>query len=108
MPEAPRAPRSVPPCAGSRMTMLELWRWACAAGVAGGGAADCLEVAVVGATLVGWADAGAAGACFAWTMRAVALSAVMAAKVTIARIANGRVGSAVFGASERFGSGDLI
>jgi len=32
--------------------MLELWRWACAAGVAGGGAADCLEVAVVGATLV--------------------------------------------------------
>src|SRR5579859_6764458 len=78
MPEAPRAPRSVPPWAASRTTMLEVWRCVCAADDADAG----------DATLVGCADAGAAGACFAWAMKPVRLSAAIAANVMNALLSN--------------------
>src|SRR5579872_5268574 len=84
MPEAPRAPRSVPPWAASRMTMLELWRCACAADCADCDAAAVAACAAGGAgdaTLDGCAEAGAAGAWCAGEINVVAPRAAIAAKV---------------------------
>ena len=51
-----------------------------------GAVAVCACVGAGDATLVGWADAGAAGACFACAMKLVSASAAIAAKGNDARV----------------------
>ena len=108
MPEAPRAPRSVPPWAASRMTMLELWRCAWAAvDVACDAAAACAAAGAGDATLVGCAEAGAAGACFACALKLVSASAAIAATVRTVRFAIGRVVRTRIFSSIEIAFGDL-